>query len=187
MPQTSVGTPAPVLYISRPSPWLFWHHHRIRSGARVLDLACGEGRHGLLAAQQGAVVTAIDKDSAKLDTGREAAARLGVTIDWRCTDLEGEWPELGQFDVVLVFNYLDRARMPAIRELVGPNGLLIMETFLDWQRELGWGPTSPDHLLKSGELAMMAKPLEMVHGREVYEPLDAGRQRAVASIVAQRR
>jgi len=187
MPQTSVGTPAPVLYISRPSPWLFWHIHRIRPGARVLDLACGEGRHGLLAAQHGAQVTAVDRDSAKLDTGREAASRLGLTIDWRCTDLEGEWPDLGQFDVVLVFNFLDRARMAGIRDLVGPNGLLIMETFLDWQRELGWGPTSPDHLLKSGELAMLVRPLEMIHGREVYEPLDAGRQRAVASAVAQRR
>ena len=187
MPQTSVGTPAPVLYISRPSPWLFWHDHRIHSGAKVLDLACGEGRHGLLAAQRGALVTAIDRDPAKLDIGKEAASRLGLTIDWRCTDLEGDWPDLGRFDVVLLFNYLDRRRMPSIRDLVAPGGLLIMETFLEWQRDLGWGPTSPDHLLRPGELAELAKPLEMIHGREVFEPLDAGRQRAVASIVAQRR
>jgi hypothetical protein len=86
-----------------------------------------------------------------------------------------------------VFNFLDRQRMPQIRDLVAPGGLLIMETFLEWQRALGWGPTSDEHLLRAGELSALVSPLEPVHGREVFEPLDAGRQRAVASIVAQRR
>jgi 2-polyprenyl-3-methyl-5-hydroxy-6-metoxy-1,4-benzoquinol methylase len=187
MPLTPRETPAPILYIPRPSSWLFWHDQWIGRGARVLDLACGEGRHALLSAQRGATVTAVDRDASKLDTGREAASRLGVTVDWQLADLEGEWPELGIFDVVLVFNFLDRQRMPQIRDLVAPGGLLIMETFLEWQRALGWGPTDDEHLLRPGELSALVRPLEPVHGREVFEPLDAGRQRAVASIVAQRR
>ena len=112
MPDFTRGTPPPILYIPRPSTWLFWHDF-IDPGMTVLDLACGEGRHALLAAQWGATVTAVDRDDAKLDTGREAASRLGVTVEFQSVDLEGEWPEFGTFDVVLMFNFLDRQRMPS--------------------------------------------------------------------------
>ena len=174
----------PVLRLSRPSTWFLWHAHRIRSGMRVLDLACGEGRHSLAAAILGAHAVGIDRDETRLATARELAAAHHLTVDWRVVDLEGPWPELGDFDAVLVFNYLDRARMPAIRELVAPGGLLMMESFLTGQRELGWGPTSEDHLLHPGELARLAAPLRIVHGREVLEPVDAERWRAIASVVA---
>jgi len=153
---------------------------------RVLDLACGEGRHGLAAAILGAEVVGIDRDETHLATARELAAAHQLTVDWRVVDLEGPWPDLGDFDAVLVFNYLDRARMPAIRELVAPGGLLMMESYLTRQRELGWGPTSDDHLLRPGELARLAAPLRVLHGREVLEPVDAERWRAVASVVAGR-
>jgi len=151
----------------------------------VLDLACGEGRHALRAAQWGATVTAVDADETKLETGREAAARLGLTVDFRSVDLEGAWPAFGRFDVVMLFNYLDRDRMKEIRELLAPGGLLVMETYLEWQRSLGWGPTKDAHLLAPGELATLAAPLEILHGREVFEPVDANKVRAVASVVAQ--
>jgi tellurite methyltransferase len=150
----------------------------------VLDLACGEGRHSLAAAALGARVTALDRDEARLATGKELAETNGLSIDWRIVDLEDTWPELGCFDAVLVFNYLDRARMPRVREVIDPGGILIMESFLTTQRELGWGPTSDDHLLRPGELARLIAPLRVLHGREVLEPIDAERWRAVASIVA---
>jgi tellurite methyltransferase len=153
---------------------------------RVLDLACGEGRHGLAAAILGAEVVGVDRDETRLATARELAAAHQLTVDWRVVDLEGPWPDLGDFDAVLVFNYLDRARMPAIRELVAPGGWLMMESFLARQREFGWGPTSDDHLLRPGELTRLAAPLRVLHGREVLEPVDAERWRAVASVVAGR-
>jgi tellurite methyltransferase len=153
---------------------------------RVLDLACGEGRHGLVAAMLGAKVVGLDRDETRLASAREFADAHGLAVDWRVVDLEGPWPELGDFDAVLVFNYLDRARMPEIRDRVAPGGLLMMESFLTGQRELGWGPTSEDHLLRPGELARWAAPLRILHGREVLEPIDAERWRAVASVVAQR-
>ena len=151
---------------------------------RVLDLACGEGRHSLAAAILGAETVGIDRDETRLSTARELAAAHNLVVDWRVVDLEGPWPELGDFDAVLVFNYLDRTRMAAICELVAPGGLLMMESFLTGQRELGWGPTSEDRLLRPGELARLAAPLRVVHGREVLEPVDAERWRAVASVVA---
>jgi 2-polyprenyl-3-methyl-5-hydroxy-6-metoxy-1,4-benzoquinol methylase len=152
----------------------------------VLDLACGEGRHSLAAAALGAKVVALDRDLLKLAAARRWAADAGVFIDWRKVDLDEEWPDLGTFDAVLVFNYLDRASMPRILRLVAPGGLLLMETFLQAQREAGWGPTSPGHLLRPGELARLVAPLRIMHGREAIEPVDSGRWRAVASIVAQK-
>jgi len=132
-------------------------------------------------------VTGIDRDVIRLGLARERAAAARLSIEWRELDLESAWPELGNFDAVLVFNYLDRASMPRILRLLSPGGLLIMETFLEAQRDAGWGPTSENHLLRPGELARLVFPLKVVHGREALEPVDSSRWRAVASIVAQRR
>lgn len=172
--------------LPRPSTWYAWHEYLIRPDMRLLDLACGEGRHALAAAQRGARVMAVDTDVARLEMGRAHADAAGVTIEWRQADLAKPWPDLGVFDAVLVFNYLDRARMPQVVDRVAPGGLLIMETFLVAQRDFGWGPTSDDHLLHPGELASLVAPLEIIHGREVFEPVDAERWRAVAAVVAER-
>ena len=177
---------SPVTRVPRPSTWFFWQAHFLRPGARVLDLACGEGRHALAAAALGAHVKAADRDTEKLASARELAAARGLTIEFECADLEGPWPAFGTFDAVLMFNYLDRARMPDVIACVGPGGVLIMETFLEAQLELGWGPSDPGHLLQPGELSRLVRPLEVVHGREVLEPVDAERWRAVASVVARR-
>lgn len=167
-----------------PSTWFSWHEHLIRPGTRVLDLACGAGRHALRAARRGARVTAVDRDPARLARGREAAAAAGLDIAWQEADLAAPWPAFGVFDVVLLFDYLDRDRMPQLRALVAPRGFLVAETFLVTQRTLGWGPASDEHLLRAGELASLVQPFEVVHGREVLEPVGTDRWRAVASIVA---
>jgi SAM-dependent methyltransferase len=172
---------------ARPSTWFFWHAHRIRPGVKVLDIAAGEGRHALAAAALGAEVTALELDAASIARGRSAAAERKVTVEWRETDLTAAWPELGVFDVVLCFNYLDRARVNEVVARVAPGGMLLMETFLVAQRHLGWGPQSDDHLLRPGELNGLVAPLAPVHGREVVEPLEGERWRAIASVLAERR
>ncbi len=178
-------TMPPASRITRPSTWFLWHGHRLGPGARVLDLACGEGRHGRAAAARGARVTAVDRDEVRLAAARERAEAQGLSVDWIAAALEDEpWPDLGSFDAVLVFNYLDRANMPRIIDLIEPGGLLMMETYLTAQRELGWGPTSDAHLLRPGELARLVAPLTILHGREVIEAVDAERWRAVASVLA---
>ena len=178
--------PSPVFRLPLPSTWFTWHDFLIKPGTRVLDIACGEGRHSIAAAARGAQVVALDRDEAKIEAGRDFALAEGLDIDWRTVDLESEWPDLGVFDGVLVFNYLDRARMPRMLDCVAPGGVLLMETFLTVQRTFGWGPTSDDHLLRPGELSRLIEPLEVMHGREVVEPVDTDRWRAVAGIVAQK-
>jgi hypothetical protein len=106
-------------------------------------------------------------------------------VEWVQADLTRDPLPPGQFDVVMVFNYLDRNRMPLFLEAVKPGGYFEAETFLERQRELGWGPTADEHLLKTGELWSLVGRYEIVLAREVLEILD-GRTRAVASILARR-
>ncbi|HEU5218208.1 MAG TPA: class I SAM-dependent methyltransferase [Gemmatimonadales bacterium] len=173
--------------LERPSSWFAWHAHRIQQGARVLDLASGAGRHALAAAALGAKVTAVDKDPQSLDHGRKEAKARGLTVTWVEADLQKTWPDLGTFDAVLMFNYLDRARMAKVVELVAPRGFLMAETFLEAQKAFGWGPSSDDHLLRTGELFKLVTPLVVLHGREVVEAVDSARWSAIASALAQRK
>jgi 2-polyprenyl-3-methyl-5-hydroxy-6-metoxy-1,4-benzoquinol methylase len=153
----------------------------------VLDLACGSGRHALAAASLGATVTAVDKSASNLDLGKKEAKSRGLEVKWVEADLGNGLPDLGTFDTVLVFNYLDRAKMPAIVDAVAPGGFLILETFLEAQKAFGWGPSSDDHLLRSGELVKLVVPLVVVHGREVVEAVDDARWSAMASVLAHRK
>lgn len=177
---------APPAALTRPSTWFSWHAHHVRPGSSVLDVACGTGRHAIAAALLGARVTGVDRDADALAAAAQTARGLGVPADFITADLERELPALGVFEAVLVFNYLDRMRMEEVRARVAPGGVLIMETFLAAQRDLGWGPTSDDHLLRPGELAGLARPFEILHGREVLEPVGGDGWRAVASVVARR-
>ena len=151
----------------------------------MLDLACGTGRHALAAAALGAKVVGIDKDPAKLEIAQQEAKSRGVVVEWKEMDIEAGWPT-GKFDAVMVFNFLVRERMPRLLELVAHRGLLMYETFFEAQKEFGWGPTKDAHLLKSGELFQLVRPLLVIHGREVIEPVDSSRWMALASVLAQR-
>lgn len=134
----------------------------------------------------GAEVTAVDRDPSALAVGREAARSLGLSVSWLEWNLEQELP-LGTFDVLLVFNYLDRLRLPRLLEFLRPGGLLLMETFLEDQREFEWGPTDAAHLLKRGELPTLLTPsMTVVHGREVLEPVGGVKWSAIASVVAKK-
>lgn len=70
------------------------------SGRRVLDLGCGSGIIGLLAARAGAQVVAVDDDLAAVASARRNSERLGLELDVRHSDVDsaiaGE-----RFDVVL--------------------------------------------------------------------------------------
>jgi 2-polyprenyl-3-methyl-5-hydroxy-6-metoxy-1,4-benzoquinol methylase len=152
---------------------------------RVLDIACGSGRHAVAAAERGAQVIGIDTDTAQLEEAGRAAAKARVSVDWQQKNLERDGLPDGPFDLVMMFNYLDRERLPAFLASVRPGGFFLAETFTEQQRELGWGPTSDAHLLKPCELWSLVEPYEIVLAREVLEMLD-GRPMAVGSVLARR-
>jgi hypothetical protein len=90
------------------------------------------------------------------------------------------------FDLVMIFNYLDRGRTAEFADALKADGYLMAETFLDAQRQLGWGPQSAEHLLRPCELPTLFKSLETILYREALEVSD-GRPAAVGSVLALRR
>jgi SAM-dependent methyltransferase len=131
-----------------PSPWVVRHAPHIPSGGRVLDLACGSGRHARWLAACGHPVLAVDRDAAALAGMREVA---GIAV--LAADLEGEdWPLAGQtFAGIVVTNYLWRPRLDDVLALLAPDGVLIYETFMVGHEAYG-RPSNPDFLLRPSEL-----------------------------------
>jgi SAM-dependent methyltransferase len=73
----------------------------IRSGDRVLDIACGTGNTAIPAARAGAVVTGIDIAPNLLSQARERAAADGLEIRFEEGDAEDVAFPDSSFDVVL--------------------------------------------------------------------------------------
>ena len=150
----------------------------IRRGGRVLDLACGSGRHVRWLAAQGLHVTAVDRDAAALQP-------LHTIADVRVADLEdGPWPLDGErFDAVVVTNYLWRPAWPPLRAALADGGVLIYETFAAGHERFG-RPSRPEFLLRPGELLDLARGWHVVayeHGRLDGPPRQVQRIAAVAA------
>lgn len=140
----------------RASPWVERWSHLVAPGARVLDVACGSGRHVRWFVQRGCHVSAVDRDAA-------AMAPLRAMAEIIVADLErAAWPLAGRrFDAVVVTNYLWRERLPALIDSVAPSGVLIYETFALGQQSVG-KPSNPAFLLRPGELLAAAAGLRIV-------------------------
>jgi SAM-dependent methyltransferase len=149
------------------SPWLVTHLDAIPRGRRVLDVACGRGRHARFMASRGWDVTAIDRHEGVLEALAADAAGLPGVVTTRCVDLEAGPISLGSaaFGAVLVFNYLHRPLMPSLVDAVEPGGVLVYETFITRQAERG-RPTNPAFLLRPGELRTLVAPLDVVAEQE---------------------
>jgi len=134
-----------------PEPWVAHFIRGVVPGGRVLDVACGTGRHARLALAQGLKVTAIDRDISRL-----GALSAHPDVEVITADIEdgAPFPLAGRsFDGVIVTNYLWRPILPAICATVARDGLLICGTFALGHEKLGGRPSNPDFLLRPNELA----------------------------------
>ncbi|VVE87848.1 class I SAM-dependent methyltransferase [Pandoraea bronchicola] len=155
---TDAAVPGTTHGVGAPSPWLVRWAHLIAPGARVLDLACGHGRHTRWLAARGAHVTAVDRDEAAL-----ATMSMLENVTTLAADLEGApWPlaEGATFDAVIVTNYLHRPLFPHIAASVAPGGVLIYETFARGNERYG-KPSNPLFLLAPGELLDAARTADL--------------------------
>lgn len=74
------------------------------SGARILELGCGDGTNLLAVAAQlpASQCVGVDLAEAGIEAGRQAAAALGLSnLQLQCLDLLEIGPEFGQFDYVI--------------------------------------------------------------------------------------
>lgn len=169
-------SPPQLLAEEPPSLWVERFAPLIPPGGRVLDLACGRGRHARFLAARGHAVEAVDRNAGAL-----AALADTAGVSTREADLEGgPWPYFGHaFDGIVVTRYLHRPLLPNLLAALGEGGILIYETFMVGHERFG-KPENPAFLLRAGEL------LELVRRRftviafeqgEVNEPHPAVVQR----------
>ena len=143
----------------------------------ALDLACGSGRDAVYMASHGFEVTAVDHLEDALEFGRELSCRYlvgGKPIRWVKTDLDKP-SELGKFDLVTCFYYLNRPLLTKVVDLLNPGGHLIVETFTVKHRETFGKPRSEHLVLQEGELLRLSAHLQI---RDYQESLHNGRYTA---------
>lgn len=168
------GQPAPA-----PSPWVRRYASLVPAGGRLLDLACGNGRHARFFAGRGHPVVGVD-----VDLGGVADLRGRPGFEFMQADLEtGDWPfAAGSMAGIVITNYLHRPLFRRLPATLAPGGALIIDTFAAGNERFG-RPRNPDFLLAAGELLhTLGRELQVVayeHG-VVRQPGPAVRQRIVA-------
>lgn len=106
----------------------------IRSGQRVLDVACGTGVVSVTAAQRGAQVTALDLTPELLDRARENARIAAVKIDFHEGDVEHLPFDDASFDVVLsqfghIFAPRPEVAIAQMLRVLKPGGTIAFSTW----------------------------------------------------------
>jgi SAM-dependent methyltransferase len=147
----------------KPSPWVKRWAHILKPQSRVLDVACGNGRHSVYLANLGHAVKGVDKAPQILPTSLLCDGTTGsIDIETVNLELQDIWP-LGtdQFDAIVVTNYLWRPHWPHLLRNLAPEGVLIAETFAVGNEQYG-RPSNPQFLLQSGELLHMTRDLSVV-------------------------
>ncbi len=162
-----------------PSEWVRRFAPLIAKGGKVVDVACGQGRHARHLRGLGYAVVGIDRDVQALDTLRGLDG-----IELIAQDIESQpWPYApGTFDGVVVTNYLWRPLLPALIAALKEGGVLIYETFALGNERFG-RPANPDFLLRRNELLEWVMPQLQVVAFEqgvVTRPMPAVVQRICA-------
>jgi ubiquinone/menaquinone biosynthesis C-methylase UbiE len=107
----------------------------LSQGDSVLDLCCGNGRHAVLLAERGLLVTGQDLSSSYLDMVRERAQSKGVQIELVHSDMR-HIPYEGRFDAVISmfssFGYLesdveDQEVLHQIAKALKPGGRVLLD------------------------------------------------------------
>jgi 2-polyprenyl-3-methyl-5-hydroxy-6-metoxy-1,4-benzoquinol methylase len=91
------------------------------SGARVLDVPCGDGRHTLELAALGFQMTGVDISESQIQDAGLRAGPAALSIEWLCADMRDlDWAE--EFDAAFCFGnsfgYLDDERNAAFLRAV---------------------------------------------------------------------
>lgn len=107
----------------------------LKEGDRVLDVACGPGRHSVEFAAQGLEVTGFDFSDEALTRAKARAKERGVNVSWRRGDVR-DLPFDDEFDAVVClgnsFGYHDadgtQAFFAGVGNALKPQGHLVIET-----------------------------------------------------------
>lgn len=167
-----------------PASFLMDNVHLLPKG-RALDVAMGHGRNAIYLARMGFEVEGVDISADAVAGTLETARQAGVTIKAHVADLErGYEIEKEAYNLIICFNYLQRSLLPQMKDGLQHSGMVVYETFLIDQAQLG-KPKNPDFLLKHNELLDMFRDFRVLYYREgVFE--EQGARWTIASILAEK-
>jgi 2-polyprenyl-3-methyl-5-hydroxy-6-metoxy-1,4-benzoquinol methylase len=169
-----------------PDPFLVAAYEEYLSGASpgpALDVAGGVGRHSIWLAQRGWRVNLLDISEVGVKQAQENAKQTGTAsaITTEVRDLNTR-QDLGreQYDLVVVFFFLQRELFPALVAALKPGGHLIYKTYTTEQQHFGGGPSHPMFLLEPNELLRAFSSMRVLHYRETIQ------EKGVAELVARK-
>ena len=150
---------------------------------RSLELACGLGENAVWLATRGWQVDAVDVSATGLAVASQLAARHQVRPRLIAADLDHFLPLPETYDLIVVFRFLDRDRLPGlITRGLAPGGLLVYETFGPGQCDRHDNHLkNPDFVLAPQELPSLYAELETIRYEEVELP-----DRCVGRLLARR-
>jgi len=164
-----------------PSPWFESNAGLLPGCGRALDLASGEGRNAVFAAQLGYQVDAADISSVGLSRAEKLAEEKKVKISTINVDLDHYNLEKECYDLLLCFNFLDRSLFPDLIDALKPNGFLLYETFNT--AYLKYSSFRKEWVLKPNELLKAFQSLHILNFREVDSEKE---EQGFSSIFAQK-
>jgi tellurite methyltransferase len=153
----------------------------------ALDVAGGVGRHSIWLAQRGWRVKLIDISDVGIGLTEKNASRvLGpVATEFLITTEVADLNSVQhfgheQYDLVLVFFFLQRELFPALAAALKPGGTLIYKTYTTEQKNFASGPSHPMFLLESNELLHAFSSLRVLHYHETVQ------RKGMAELVARK-
>lgn len=169
-----------------PDPFLVGAHDEFLLGTTpglALDVAGGVGRHSIWLAQRGWRVKLLDISEVGIKQAQENAQRTGMksSISTEIHDLN-TMRDLGreQYDLVVVFFFLQRELFPALAAALKPGGLLIYKTYTTEQKNFPGGPSHPMFLLEPNELLHAFRSMRVLHYHETIQ------EKGVAELVVRK-
>jgi SAM-dependent methyltransferase len=135
-------------------------------------------------ARHGFSVDAMDISPTAVGEVNRLASELSLPLKGIQMDLETVNLPPSRYDLVIVFNYLDRNLIPKLKTALKPGGYVIYETFLLDQKEIGH-PTNPRYLLDHNELLDLFREFRALFYREGMFA-ERGETRFVASLFAKK-
>jgi 2-polyprenyl-3-methyl-5-hydroxy-6-metoxy-1,4-benzoquinol methylase len=170
----------------QPDPFLVTAYEEFLSAASpglALDVAGGVGRHAIWLAQRGWRVKLVDISEVGVKQAEENAKQTGTasSIAIEVRDLNSE-QDIGreQYDLIVVFFFLQRELFPALAAAIKPGGHLIYKTYTTEQSRFAGGPSHPMFLLQPNELLHAFPSLRVLHYHETIQG------RGVAELVARK-
>jgi tellurite methyltransferase len=151
---------------------------------RALDVATGKGRNAVFLAEHGFKVDAMDISAVALEEARKTAQAKKLNINFIVADLDhADLPEAA-YDLIVNFNFLERALIPKMKAALKPGGHIVFETFLIDQKELGH-PRNPAYLLGHNELLELFSGFRVLYYRE-GKRVDGAKEAYRAGLFAQK-